>query len=452
MNGTWSITYYQNEKVHQKHENFTAASDHGQEMYSINLHPQITYQTMEGFGGAFTEAAAFTYHRMSEQTKKEFQEAYFSENGLGYTQARMSLDSCDACLSNYEAMPDPEDQQMVSFSLQRDEQYILPFYQELNRYCLKQNKAPIEVFLSPWSPPAFMKSNGEKNHGGKLKKEYYTLWAEYFCRFISEYKKRGVSIRRISLQNEPNAVQKWDSCCYTGEEEKEFLQHYLYPAMKQHNLTHLEIYIWDHNKERALERAQQIIEEETQEMITGVAFHWYSGDHFEALSMLKEQYPKIKLAFTEGCVEYSRYQNTSQVEHALMYAHDIAGDLGHGASLFLDWCILLDHEGGPNHVRNFVEAPIMYEEHQDMLRYNLSYYYISHYSRYILPGSVRIGMSRYTDELDVVAFLRPDQKIVVTILNRTRKEQHFFIRMDGKLITLWLPEYGIGTAMIEMEE
>jgi glucosylceramidase len=451
MKCDWKYTFYQLGVIREQSEIKTVYEDQGQELNCINLYPDITYQTFEGFGGTLNEAAAYTWSRMEASTRAELVEAYYGEEGLGYTQARMSLDSCDACLGGFEAMSDPEDVDFKTFSLKRDELYILPFWEAVNKGCLERNNVPVTIFLSPWSPPAFMKTNHERNHGGKLKLEYRAMWAEYICVFIEKYQEKGVNVRRISVQNEPNATQIWDSCCYTMEEEKEFLRDYLHPTLKKHGLEKLELYIWDHNKERILERALGIIDQDTQDMITGVAFHWYSGDHFEALSMLKEKFPEKKLAFTEGCVEYSRYSKDAPIEHAQVYGHDIAGNLNHGAEIFIDWCVLLNKEGGPNHVSNFVEAPIMYDEAKGIMEKKLSYYYIGHFSKFIIPGSIRIGMSRFTEKLDVTAFIRPDGRIVVTVMNRTMEEADFYLRIEKKLIPLILPAGGIGSALLEMD-
>ncbi len=427
-------------------EEISSYADEGQERDAVNLYPDMTYQVFEGFGGALTEAAAYTWHQMGDKNKTHFLEACYGKDGLGYTQARMALDSCDASLGNYSAMEDENDRAMESFSLERDEKYILPFLKAVEDV----KGEALSVMLSPWSPPPFMKTNGEKNHGGKLKTEYYAWWAEYVCKYVEEYKKRGVKIVRISIQNEPDATQIWDSCRYNAAEEKTFLKDFLYPAMVKHGLSDIEVFVWDHNKERALERANGIIDEETRDMVSGIAFHWYSGDHFESLDMLHEKYPDKKLVFTEGCVEYSRFTSSDQLENARMYGHDIAGDLNHGAHAFIDWNVLLNSQGGPNHVDNFCDAPIMYDVEKDVMEKKLSYTYIRHYSRYLVPGSVRIGMSRFTDKLDVTAFRRPDGKLAVVMMNRIGEDMAVYIRVYGEVIPLTVPGDGIGTALIEM--
>jgi O-Glycosyl hydrolase len=129
MKYRWLQTSYKEKKIVTTEAEGTSYPDEGQENQAVNLYPDFQYQVFEGFGGSMTEASAFTWHTMSVKSKKELLEAYFGENGLGYNQVRMSLDSCDACLNNYSAMDDEQDREMKSFSLARDERYILPFWE-----------------------------------------------------------------------------------------------------------------------------------------------------------------------------------------------------------------------------------------------------------------------------------------------------------------------------------
>ena len=138
------------------------------------------------------------------------------------------------------------------------------------------------------------------------------------------------------MQNESKAVQTWDSCIYTAKEQKEFLRDYLWPSLKVHGLDDIGIYLWDHNKERVFEWAETIIDEETTGMIRGMAFHWYSGDHFEALRMIREKYPDKQLLLSEACIEYSKFSADDYLNNAQKYAHDMMGNLNEGMNTFLD--------------------------------------------------------------------------------------------------------------------
>lgn len=439
------ITGYDGKKINKTVVETEFKEDGGRENEVINLYPFVKYQKIEGFGASLTEAAAYTFSTMSEKSKKQFLQECFGKNGLNYNMGRMALDSCDASLGNYSAMNDLEDFAMKSFSLERDKKYILPFYKAIT----KERKQPLRVMLSPWSPPAFMKTNGEKNHGGKLKKEYYEMWAEYFCKYIEEYRKENVNVSIISVQNEPNAVQTWDSCCYNGEEEKEFIKNYLYPSLRKHKLTDLEIYIWDHNKERVVDRAIEVIDKDTENIISGIAFHWYSGDHFEALNIVRDLFPNKKVAFTEGCVEYSKFTSEDQLSNARMYAHDMLGNLNGGAVFCVNWSILFNSQGGPNHVQNWCEAPLMYDEKSDCIEKKLSFEYISHFSRFFSEGSVRIGLTRYTNDIEASAVQRPDGTIAVVLMNTVSEDRNIYLRMDNKTAYVRLPGDAIATAVIK---
>ncbi|HCR39332.1 MAG TPA: glucosylceramidase [Lachnospiraceae bacterium] len=409
----------------------------------VNLYPNIEYQTVLGFGGAVTEAAGYVFSKLGEENKKRVLELYFGENGSRYNMARSHIDSCDFSLGMYAAMEDKEDRDMQSFTLARDEKYILPFL----RAAEKERGESLDIMLSPWTPPAFMKTNEERAHGGKLKPEYREFWAEYICRYIEEYKREGFKVSRLTVQNEPAAVQTWDSCIYTAGEEKEFIKDALYPALVKHGLSDVKINIWDHNKERVVEWARTIIDKDTDRMIDGIAFHWYSGDHFEALKIAHELFPKKELIFTEGCVEYSRF-DSDQLHNAQMYAHDIIGNLNGGMTGFLDWNLLLDEKGGPNHVQNYCDAPIMADITKDQLEVKLSYDYIGHFSRYIKKGAKRVAFTKYTSELEMTAFKNPDGEIVLVLLNPTDHTMPVNIRINGKIIEFEVHKNAIATALL----
>lgn len=279
------------------------------------------------------------------------------------------------------------------------------------------------------------------------------LRAEYICRFIEAYQQAGVDVKMLSSQNEPKAVQTWDSCLMNAAQEREFIQHHLYPALKRHHLEDVCLLIWDHNKERVFDRVSETLNNpEVAEMVGGAAVHWYSGDHFEALQMTHERFPKLQLVFSEGCVEFSRFGGTHQVRDAEMYAHDVIGSMNHGLNAFIDWNLLLDGKGGPNHVGNFCSAPAMYDEETGELRYNLSFDYLGHFSHYIRPGAVRIGMSRFGEALETLAVRNPDGTIVVVVLNRRDEDAKFFLRKNGRVVETMQEAHSISTYVMDADE
>lgn len=434
--GTWQ---------EQFHQVVAFQKDQGLENQVVNLYPDVKFETIEGFGGAITDAAAYVYSLMNEEQKRQLMTTYFSPEKMNYGIVRIHMDSCDFSTEMYEAMSDAEDREMKSFSFARTEKYILPMLEDAQ----KTAGRPLKLMLSPWSPPAFMKTNGQRTYGGSLKPEYRAMWANYICRYIVEFEKRGYQVQRMSLQNEPKAVQTWDSCIYTAKEEKEFLRDFMYPALKAHGLEHVEIFIWDHNKERVYERICEIVDDSTRDMVAGIAFHWYSGDHFEALELVRNKFCDKKMIISESCIEYSKFEEADVISGALRLSHEIIGDLNHGMTAFYDWNLLLDEHGGPNHVGNFCHAPFLYDTVQKKLMPQLLQQHFEHFSHYLCPGSVRLGYSKYTEQVDVTAYQNPDGKRVVVMLNKSKEILPVNMRMQGKVAEFLLYPESITTGIIE---
>ena len=418
-----------------------------QEMDVVNVYPHKKYQSIQGFGAALTESAGYALARMSREKQQKIVESYYGRDGIGYTLGRIHMDSCDFSISNYCAVEDGEDAAFRDFTLERDAKYVQPLI-HMAQEALGQ---PVSLLLSPWSPPAFMKETGVRNGGGHLRRECYQAYADYVVKYITEYEKRGIPISCMTVQNEPLAVQTWDSCEYTAEEEKEFLRDYLYPALKENGLAHVQLYIWDHNKERVYERTCEIMDETTREMVAGVAYHWYSGDHFETLQMVREDFPGLMLMRSEGCVEYARGPEHVQddLRHARMYAHDLIGDLNHGMNSWLDWNLVLDEQGGPNHVGNYCNAPVMCDTTTDTVEVKPMFHAIGQFSKYIRPGAVRIGSSSFSPRVEVTAAQNPDGSVAVVILHTGQNRKMIHLCTEGMITRVVVPGNSISTVVLQ---
>lgn len=432
--------YLSNEKAQFVCSNASFSGKAG-EGNQVHVFPQYTFQEILGFGGAFTESAAYTYARMSKASQEKLTELYFGESGNRYNFCRTHIQSCDFSLGNYAYVEDPEDKELKTFSIARDREYILPFI-----HAALEKNSGIAFLASPWSPPAFMKSNGNMNRGGKLKPEFFQMWADMVVAYIREYEKEGVAITRLTVQNEPAATQTWDSCLYSGAEEANYAVHYLRPALDRAGYQNVKISVWDHNKDIILQRATESFSVEgAQEAIDGIAFHWYTGDHFEALEQVRRLYPDKELIFTEGCVEYSRFASAGQVANAEMYAHDMIGNFNAGANAFIDWNMILDEKGGPNHAGNFCDAPVMCRPKTDEINVKLSYSYIGHFSRFVKPGAKRILVSKYHKDLECVGFLNPDGERVLILLNTTDSPISYFVSENGTSVSFKQKAHSIQT-------
>lgn len=425
----------------QEYDNYTVLDDDGGEKFLVCIFPDIEYQEIKGFGGAFTEAASTTLDKLSKENREKIMKLYFDkEEGIGYNIGRVHINSCDFSLGNYTCVEE-NDKTLSTFNIERDKSSVIPMIKEAMKY------GKISVFASPWSPPPYMKTNGEMNHGGKLKKVYYELWSEYYVKFIEAYRSEGVDVYGITVQNEPKATQRWDSCIYTAEEERDFVKNHLGEKMKK---IGAQIMFWDHNKERVISRAKVMLEDkESAKYINGIAMHWYSGDHFEQLEMFHMLYPDMDIVFSEGCYEYSK-GSADTVKIGEKYAHDMIGNFNNYCNTFCDWNLILNEEGGPNHVSNFCDAPIMADTKTDTVYIHDSYYYIGHFSKYVKPGAKRIGSSKCNDSFETVSFKNPDGKIVSVVLNRTEEEKKFRFSLEGKLIDTVIEPHSVATYIFEV--
>ena len=378
----------------------------------IVLNEKSLTNNVLGFGGAITEASGYCYKNLSEEEKKNFINSIKLSN---YTFFRLPIGSSDFSLSSYSYSVKKD---LSDFTIKRDLEYIIPLLKDI--MAVTPN---IKLLASPWSPPKFMKTTNLLVLGGKLKEKYRKLYAEYISKYILEYKKLGIDIDYITPQNEPGAVQVWESCLYSAEEEKEFIRDYLFPTFKENNIE-TKIIIYDHNKDKLLKRALDIYEDESLlKMTSGLGFHNYTGNYFEKLTEFKNCFPEKLLIHTEGCVGFSKFKEGDEIKNAEYYLYDLIGDLNSGTNGYIDWNILLDEKGGPNHKKNYCNSPIMVRENK--LYKNLCYFYISHVTRFIHPNAKKIEIISKLDGLDITSFKNEDGEIIIVILNKTNSDYNF---------------------------
>src|SRR5258708_4590132 len=210
------------------------------------------FQSILGIGGALTDAAAETYARLPEAKRREFIKAYYDpKEGIGYSLARTSIHSCDFSSDSYTYVAE-NDAELKTFSINHDRQYRIPLIKD----AIATAGGKLTLFASPWSPPAWMKDNHDMLHGGKLKPEFADAWARYFVKFVQAYEAAGIPIWGLSVQNEPMAIQSWESCFFTAEEERDFVRDHLGPVLAKNGLGGRKIIAWDHNRTLMYERAR----------------------------------------------------------------------------------------------------------------------------------------------------------------------------------------------------
>ncbi|EEY54376.1 glucosylceramidase, putative [Phytophthora infestans T30-4] len=361
------------------------------------------FQEIMGFGGAFTEASALQFYKLSKEKQEELLTLYFDKNkGSAYTFGRVPMGSSDFSPSSYSFDDVVDDMDLEHFDkeVKHDQEALIPF---IKRALDRQPN--LKLFLAPWSPPTWMKRgslnyepsmlNSAKPIG--LKDDVRATWAQYFSEFITAYKKHGIDFWGLTPQNEPQAEVPWESCMYTAEYQAEFIGNYLGPVLERDH-PDLVLMVFDHNRGSVRQWAEEIYNHPTAaQYVDGMAFHWYDDERYmdgvEYHERLNDTYfidqNRFMLA-TESC-------NCPDVGHgdlawfrAQRYGHDIMTDLNNYVAGWVDWNLILDHKGGPNHLANMCDAPIILTEDEKDFFIQPMYYFIQHFSKYIPVGSRRV--------------------------------------------------------------
>ncbi|CAH0477656.1 unnamed protein product [Peronospora belbahrii] len=369
----------------------------------IRVDVATEFQTILGFGGAFTEAAALQFYKLSQEKQEEILTLYFDPHkGSGYTFGRVPMGSTDFSVESYNFDAIVNDTNLVHFDqeVQHDEKVVIPF---IKRALARQPK--LKLFFTPWSPPAWMKRktltytpsmlNSAKPIG--LKDDVRATWALYFSKFVTAYKQHNISFWGLTPQNEPQAEVPWESCMYTAEYQAEFIGNFLGPVLKRDH-PELILMVFDHNRGSVRQWAEEIYNHPTAaQYVDGMAFHWYDNERYmdgvEHHTRLNDTHFMNENRFmlaTESC-------NCPDVGHgdvawfrAQRYGHDIMTDLNNYVAGWVDWNLILDSKGGPNHLANFCDAPIILMEDETDFYIQPMYYFIQHFSKYIPVGSRRV--------------------------------------------------------------
>ncbi len=424
---------------------FSKAGQPLETQISVFVYPDKTFQTFLGIGGAITDASAEVFYKLPKDKQEEILQSYYSEDkGIGYSLIRTNIHSCDFSSGSYTYVEEG-DKKLETFSVAHDKAFRLPLIHK----AVETASREVKMYASPWSPPAFMKSNNSMLQGGKLLPEYYQTWADYYVKFFEAYKQEGLSFWGLTVQNEPMATQRWESCIYTAEEERDFLKNYLGPTLEKNGLGDLKITVWDHNRDLITQRASTILDDpEAAKYVWGIGFHWYenwSGGEpmFENVASVNETYPDKNLLFTEGTVERFSYDQLQRWSNGERYGRSMIHDFNNGTVGWTDWNILLDENGGPNHVGNFCFAPVHGNTKTGEVIYTPSYYYIGHFSKFIKPGAKRIGSVASRSQLLTTSFVNPDGSIVTVVMNDTDRPVTYFLQVNNQKTETTIPANAI---------
>ena len=451
------VDVYETSESGNKLTNITAFSS-DKNAATIKLNPSKTFQTITGFGGAFTESSAYLLNKLSKKNRDTILQAYFAEDGANYSLTRTHMNSCDFSLSQYSYSPVEEDMLLEHFTIKEDMDDLIPMIKD----AMKVSKDGFKIFASPWTAAPWMKDN-KKWVGGKLLPKYYDTWALFFSKYVDAYKTEGIDIWGFTVENEPHGNgNNWESMHYSPEEMTEFVEHHLGPKLEADGKGDLKILGYDQNRAGIKEWVDVMFKDEaSSKYYDGTAIHWYESTYEvfpEALQYAHEKAPNKYLIETEGCIDsqvpewkndawYWQKEATDwgwdwapekdkhlhpKYAPVNRYARDIIGCLNNWVDGWVDWNMVLDKQGGPNWFKNWCVAPVIVDPATDEVYFTPLYYTMAHFSKYIRPEAQIIDLENSDKDLQVTAAKNIDGSIAVVVFNEGKTKKSFKLSLGEK--------------------
>ncbi len=441
---------------------------------TIKLLPEEKFQTITGFGGAFTESSAYLLNKISKENRKKVIDAYFSKDGANYSLTRTHMNSCDFSLSNYSYSPVEGDKELKHFSIKEDQDDLIPMIKD----AMAASEDGFKIFGSPWTAAPWMKDNN-KWVGGKLLPEYYDTWALFFSKYVDAYKAEGIDIWGFTVENEPlGNGNNWESMHFTAEEQNDFVMNHLGPKLEADGKGDLKILGYDQNRDHLKDWVDEMYKnEETSKYFDGTAIHWYASTNDwmpETLQYAHEKAPNKLLIQAEACVdsEIPKWQDDKwywskeatdwgwdwapdkdkylhpKYAPVNRYARDIIGCLNNWVDGWVDWNMVLDTKGGPNWFENWCVAPVIVDPEKDEVYLTPLYYTMAHFSKFIRPGAERIGFENPDKHLMVTAAKNTDGSIAVVVFNQDSEAKNFSLTLNESNTDVQISGQAIQTIII----
>ena len=440
----------------------------------ISINPNEKFQTITGFGGSFTEASAYLLNKLSKENREKVLKAYFSETGANYSLTRTTIASCDFSLKNYTYAKVDNDLALEHFTIEDDKADIIPMILDAKAI----SKEGFNIIASPWSCPPWMKDN-KSYVGGKLLPEYNDTFALYFSKYLQAYQKEGIDIWGVTVINEPHGNgNNWESTLFSPKEMTDFVQNHLGPKLENDGWKDIKILGYDQNRAGLQEWVDAMYKDEkTSKYFAGTAIHWYESTYEvfpEALQYAHNKAPNKYLIQTEACVDseiphwqddtwYWKKEATdwgwdwaSEKDKYLhpkyapvnRYAEDIIGCLNNQVDGWVDWNMVLDRQGGPNWFKNWCVAPVIVDPENDEVYFTPLYYVMSHFSKFMRPGAVKIGCEVNNKQLKVTAVQNIDKSIAIALFNPTNEMYTIEIKLDNTVQIISITAKALQTVVI----
>jgi glucosylceramidase len=469
----------------------------------VTVTPSATRQTIEGIGGAMTESSAYVLAHVSKDKRDQILDQFYTAKGANFTMARVQVGASDfSVVGKWSYADKPGDVALEHFSIERDKQGFkeakdqsyttLPLIKDA-----LARQPQLKILASPWTAPAWMKDNSDwygKGKGGALLPEHYDTFARYMVKYVKAYGAEGVKIWAITPENEPmgNGGQ-WESMDFTDVTMRDYIKTALGPQMAKH-CPEVKIVNYDHNRdEAAMKWANTILgDPEAAKYLWGTGLHWYSTTNTanpEVMDELHAKWPSKTILHTEGCIDGIGNENDSPKGEFLgwkndaywwtegttdwgwywaskethpkyapvhRYARDIVDGLNHWFVGYIDWNIVLDRKGGPNHVNNLCAAPIMVDKANEDVYLTPVYYVLAHFSRYLQPGDQVVQVATTApglgaDDFRATAAISKDKKALTVIaFNKAKQSVTYNIQVGGQYAPVTIPANAIQTLRFDL--
>jgi len=475
-------------------------------------------QVIDGIGSSLTESSAYVLASLSPEKRREVLQELFGQEGANFAITRTHMGSCDFSVEGkYSYAEVPGDTRLEHFSLDRDregfprekhplirdESYdLLPLIKEVREIKQAQDDQEFRIVASPWTAPDWMKDNQAyflPGHGGSLEKEHYGVFADYFIRYFQAMEQENIPIWGITPVNEPEGNNgAWESMHFSPEEEAEFIGTFLGPALENSDYQHVKVFAFDQNRPELPHWAEGIYANpDARKFTTGMAIHWYASTFLvfeEILDSIHRAYPGHSILHTEGCIDnlgvaagdwaydpdgweeegwfgddawwWEKNASDWGYEvpwgnelHALYvpvhrYARNIIVSLNNWTTGFIDWNVVLDKDGGPNHVGNFCGAPVMIDMEQQEVYFTPVYDVLKHFSRTIRPGDTALRATplegAMKDSLYVGATLNQQEEVVISMLNVTRQPISYSLQLGAYAAEIEAPANALKTVIVSV--
>jgi len=392
-------------------------------IYKITVDTKKKYQTIDGFGAAMSESAAYVLSNLSETKRNEVMTALFGEDGIGIDFVRIPMGASDFALNNYtyNDLTSGTDMALEQFSIQRDLLYVVPRLQQ----ALALNP-DLKLMGSPWSAPAWMKSP-QKLNGGSLNPIYHAVYADYFVKFIETYDALGLPIYAITPQNEPlHETSGYPSMMMTVAQQINFIK-VLGPKFEENNID-TKIIGYDHNWDNTFYPQALLNNEDIEPYLDGVAFHCYAGS-YTAQQAIQTNHPDRGIWFTE--CSGGRWATNFASNISWNLENVFMGSLNYGSRSVLLWNLALDEQDGPQNGGCTNCRGVVTVKDNDTYTLNEEYYMIGHFSKFVDKDARRIDAKSTSPNLITSAFTNPDGSVVIVAHNKTNADMLIQVDIDG---------------------